>query len=68
VTSFGEWREEINAIATPLSLGSELPLIVANVAAPAWVVSPEKFMNDIRPQLLATIRAIEKRYRPLAQR
>lgn len=63
VTSFGEWREEINAIAVPLALGDELPLIVANAAAPAWTNSPGNFMSDIRPQLIATVRAIEKRYR-----
>lgn len=63
VVSFGEWREEINAIAIPMAMGEELPTIVANAAAPAWVVSPEVFMTEVRPQLIAMVRAIEGKYR-----
>lgn len=63
VVSFGEWREEINAIAIPMAMGEELPMIVANAAAPAWVVSPEIFMNEVRPQLKTMVRAIEGKYR-----
>jgi DNA-binding IclR family transcriptional regulator len=62
VTSFGAWREEINAIATPLVLGKGLPLIVANSAAPARTISEKTFRTDVRPRLIAAARAIEERY------
>jgi DNA-binding IclR family transcriptional regulator len=62
VTSFGAWRGEINAIATPLSLGKGLPMIVANSAAPASTISEKTFRTDVRPRLIATARAIEERY------
>nr|WP_297383362.1 IclR family transcriptional regulator [uncultured Roseateles sp.] len=62
VTSFGAWRQEINAIATPLALGKGMPLIVANSAAPTKAISPKTFLSEVRPQLLVTARAIEERY------
>lgn len=62
VTSFGNWREEINAIAIPMNLGDNLPLIVANSAAPVSVVSPDTYINEVLPELSAMVRAIENRY------
>lgn len=62
VTSFGEWNKEINGIAVPLRLGSELPPVVINAAAPSRTVSAEKFIADVRPRLIATARMIENRY------
>jgi DNA-binding IclR family transcriptional regulator len=63
VTSFGEWNKEINGIAVPLRLGSELPPVVINAAAPARTVTAEKFLSEVRPRLIATARMIESRYR-----
>jgi DNA-binding IclR family transcriptional regulator len=62
VTSFGAWRGEINAIATPLALGKGLPLIVANSAAPARTISEKTFRADVGPRLVAAARNIEERY------
>ncbi|WP_454721849.1 MULTISPECIES: IclR family transcriptional regulator [Cupriavidus] len=63
VTSFGEWNKEINGIAVPLKLGSELPPVVINAAAPSRTLSAETFLADVRPRLIATARMIENRYR-----
>lgn len=64
VTSFGEWRKEINAVAVPMALGGAgLPPMAINAAAPVWTLSPEAFLSDVRPQLIAVARAIEARYR-----
>ena len=63
VTSFGEWRREINAIAVPMPLNPGLPLMVVNVAAAAQSISPQTFMNELRPRLIATVRSIETKYR-----
>jgi len=64
--SFGEWRSEINAIAVPLKLGPDLPMIVAGAAAPAKTVSAKAFMSEVRPLLLEATRQIEERYRSSA--
>jgi DNA-binding IclR family transcriptional regulator len=63
VRSFGDWRPEINAIALPISLSPGLPLMVINVAAAAQSISPEVFMDEIRPRLIATAATIGSRYR-----
>ncbi|HMO46468.1 MAG TPA: IclR family transcriptional regulator [Rubrivivax sp.] len=63
VTSFGDWRPEINGIAVPLALGPGLPLMVVNVGAAAHVIPAEAFMAQVRPRLIATARSIEARYR-----
>jgi DNA-binding IclR family transcriptional regulator len=63
VRSFGDWRPEINAIALPISLSPGLPLMVINVAAAAQSISPEVFMDEIRPRLVATAATIGSRYR-----
>ncbi|MDN8617433.1 IclR family transcriptional regulator [Variovorax ginsengisoli] len=64
VSSFGEWRKEINAIAVPITLsGGGLPPLVLNAAAPVWSISVETFLSDVRPQLISAARAVEARYR-----
>ena len=63
VRSFGDWRREINAIAAPLSMPPGLPLLVVNVAAAAQSISPDTFMSEVRPKLIATNRKIEQAYR-----
>lgn len=63
VTSFGDWRKEINAIAVPMPLAPGLPLMVVNVAAAAQSICAQAFMSDIRPQLIQTVKTIEAKYR-----
>ncbi|ARU03766.1 hypothetical protein CCO03_02870 [Comamonas serinivorans] len=66
VTSFGDWRPDVNGIAVPMRVSDNLPLMVVNAAAAAVVISPEQFMREVRPQLLATVQRIESRYQARA--
>lgn len=61
-SSFGDWRGEVNAIASPLRVGKGMPLMVLSAAGPRSM-APEVFMQDIRPKLLDTVRAIELHFR-----
>ncbi|MGJ7563290.1 IclR family transcriptional regulator [Variovorax sp. GB1R11] len=61
-SSFGDWRAEVNAIASPLRVGKGMPLMVLSAAGPRSM-APEAFMQDVRPQLLDTVRAIERHFR-----
>lgn len=61
-SSFGDWRGEVNAIASPLRVGKGMPLMVLSAAGPRSM-APEAFMHDVRPQLLDTVRAIERHFR-----
>ncbi len=63
VTSFGDWRPDVNAIAVPLKMSDSLPLMVVNAAAAAVMISGPAFMAEVRPKLLDTIKRIESRYR-----
>ncbi|MFD1711391.1 IclR family transcriptional regulator [Ottowia flava] len=62
VTSFGDWRPEINGIAAPLRLSADLPLMVVNAAAATDTVSADQFLQEVRPVLLATLREIASDY------
>lgn len=62
VTSFGEWKEEIHSIATPVSLGNELPMVVLSAAGPARHFSPDVLMDEIRPRMRAAANEIASRH------
>lgn len=59
VTSFGDWKHEINGIAVPLDIGDELNRVVVNVAAPTRTMTSEQFLTEVRPRLLAIKHRIE---------
>jgi DNA-binding IclR family transcriptional regulator len=63
VTAFQSWRGEINGIATPLDLGSDVARVVINVAAPAKTIDKSRFLAEIRPRLIAAKQRIEASYR-----
>lgn len=63
VTSFGDWRHDVNAIAAPLNLGGGLPLMVINAGAAANAISAELFMKEVRPELVETVKMIRRKYR-----
>lgn len=58
VTSFGEWRSEINGIAVPVwSLNGDR-LYAMNVGAPAFLASPEELRDVYGPLLVDAGRAL----------
>ncbi len=62
ISSFGEWKHEINGMATPLRLTPDLPLMIINAAAPAHLTTPEHFLSQVQPALLDAAARISKRY------
>ena len=58
--SFGDWRNEVHAIATPVKVGRAMPLMVVSASGPAQAMLAEFFMREVRPKLLATVREIER--------
>ena len=63
--SFGDWRGEVNAIASPLRVGKGLPLMVLSAAGPRSFTQ-DMFLRDVRPRLLATVEQIERHFKPQA--
>jgi DNA-binding IclR family transcriptional regulator len=58
--SFGEWQKDINAIAVPVRPGSGLPPMAISCGGPAYSVSPEFLIDEVRPRLLALATSLEK--------
>lgn len=59
VGSFGEWQADVNAIAVPLRPGGGLPPMAINCGGPAFTLSKEFLLNDVRPKLIELARRLE---------
>jgi DNA-binding IclR family transcriptional regulator len=59
VSSFGEWQSDVNAIAVPLRPGGGLPPMAINCGGPAFTLSKEFLLNDVRPKLIELVRRLE---------
>lgn len=59
-SSFGEWQPDVNGIAVGFRPGNGLPPMAINCGAPAFKVSAEYLMNDVRPKLVELVRKIEE--------
>jgi DNA-binding IclR family transcriptional regulator len=57
--SFGEWQRDVNAIAIPVRPGGGLPPMCINCGAPAYIVSREFLLNEVRPRLIALAHDLE---------
>jgi DNA-binding IclR family transcriptional regulator len=57
--SFGEWQKDINAIAVPVRPGSNLPPMAISCGGPAYNVSPEFLLDEVRPRLIALVTSLE---------
>jgi DNA-binding IclR family transcriptional regulator len=59
VSSFGEWQTDVNAIAVPLRPGGGLPPMAINCGGPAFTLSKEFLLNEVRPKLIELVRQLE---------
>lgn len=57
--SFGDWNKEVNGIARAFDPGNGLPMMAVNVGGPSYSLSPEFLLDEVRPRLIETVRAIE---------
>ena len=59
VSSFGEWQTDVNAIAVPLRPGGGLPPMAISCGGPAFTLSKEFLLNEVRPKLIELVRQLE---------
>ena len=59
VSSFGEWQADVNAIAVPLRPGGGLPPMAINCGGPAFNLSKEFLLGEVRPKLIELVRQLE---------
>jgi DNA-binding IclR family transcriptional regulator len=57
--SFGDWQKDVNAIAVPVMPGGGLPPMAINCGAPAYMVSKEFLLGQVRPRLIALANELE---------
>jgi DNA-binding IclR family transcriptional regulator len=57
--SFGEWQKDINSIAVPVRPGSGLPPMAISCGGPAYNVSPEFLIDEVRPRLISLATSLE---------
>jgi DNA-binding IclR family transcriptional regulator len=57
--SFGEWQDNVNAIAVGFRPGGGLPPMALNCGAPDMVISPEFLLDEVRPKLVSIGRRLE---------
>ena len=58
--SFGDWQPDVNGIAAGFRPGNGLPPMAINCGAPAFKVSPEYLLGEVRPRLIEIVRQIEE--------
>ncbi len=59
VSSFREWQADVNAIAVPLRPGGGLPPMAINCGGPAFTLSKELLLGEVRPKLIELVRQLE---------
>jgi DNA-binding IclR family transcriptional regulator len=57
--SFGEWQKDVNAIAVPVKPGGGLPPMAINCGAPAYTVTREFLLDQVRPRLIQLANELE---------
>ena len=57
--SFGDWQKDVNGIARAFDPGNGLPLMAINVGGPAFTVSPDFLLTEVRPRLLQLVARLE---------
>jgi DNA-binding IclR family transcriptional regulator len=56
VTSFGDWKPEINGIAAPILSPDGERIFAMNVGGPSFLVSPEMLVEQVGPKLALAAR------------
>jgi DNA-binding IclR family transcriptional regulator len=59
-TSFGEWQQEVNAIAIAFTAPGARSIMAINCGGPGFNLSPEFLLGEVRPQLLALAGRLEQ--------
>lgn len=57
--SFGDWQKDVNAIAVAFRPGNGLSPMSINCGGPAFHLSPEFLLEEVRPRLIDVVRRLE---------
>lgn len=57
--SFGDWQENVSAIALGFRPGGGLPPMAINCGAPTVIASPDFLLNEVRPRLREVVAGLQ---------
>jgi DNA-binding IclR family transcriptional regulator len=57
--SFGDWQNDVNAIARAFNPGGGLPPMAINCGAPSFLLSKEFLLEEVRPRLIEMVGRLE---------
>ena len=57
--SYGEWQKDVNAIAVAFRVSNDSPILSINCGGPAFNLSPEYLLGEVRPRLLEIVKNLE---------
>jgi DNA-binding IclR family transcriptional regulator len=57
--SFGDWQKDVNAIAVAFQPGGGLSPMAINCGGPAFQLSPDFLLNEVRPRLIDVASRLE---------
>ncbi|MFZ5512534.1 MAG: IclR family transcriptional regulator [Pseudomonadota bacterium] len=57
--SFGDWQQDVNAIAVGLRPGGGQPPMAINCGGPAFSLSKEFLLQEVRPRLIELVQRLE---------
>lgn len=57
--SFGDWQKDVNAIAVGFRPGGGMPAMAINCGGPAFNLSKEFLLDEVRPRLVDLVRRLE---------
>ncbi|OYW59379.1 MAG: IclR family transcriptional regulator [Azorhizobium sp. 35-67-5] len=57
--SFGDWQENVSAIAVGFRPGGGVPPMAINCGAPTVITSPEFLLEQVRPRLIEMVRRLD---------
>lgn len=60
--SFGDWQKDVNAIAISFRPGAGMPPMSINCGGPAFSLSPDFLLKEVRPRLIELVHRIEESF------
>lgn len=58
--SFGDWQDDVNAIAIPVRPGAGLAPMAINCGGPAYQMPPDVLLSTVRPRLIELGRTLQR--------
>lgn len=62
--SFGDWQPDVNAIAVGFHPGGGMPPMAINCGGPAFLLSRQMLLDEVRPKLIAMVQELQKLMSP----